>query len=504
MTAAIQTERPARGDGKFVPIPDSPQEEALASEADITIMGGANGGGKTAYVVGAAARGIDDPGWYAALFRSTYPELRRTLIKQSQKFYPNASDHYKSNNKVWEFPSGAEVDFSYLQHEDDKKAWDGAEITLLGFDQLEDFSQSQFTYLLGRLRSPDSKYEPRCVASCNPTGKDHWLYDFIKWWLDEDGYADPDKAGVTRYFHRNGDDIQWVDGPGVLSDEGLEPMSVKFVPATVDDNPHLGDDYKRQLASLDDVDKQQKWFGRWGVSRNDSPLASHAIQRVDEVPDDAGIPVRYWDLADTDASADSAEQASHTAGVRGVGLQRQWTMCQHADQETRESCSYWTQGEPESDTCPKCGHDTLDTRQRDVLLITHAAWFQLEADAKENRICAVASQDGQDTHIGFEQEGGQSGKDNVRKWKRRLLADYTVEGDRPTGDKRSRMKLWLAMAKRGRLWVLDTPRMQDYVDALVDMEPMDVVDATSGVAKMALDDDRVDGPTSVYLGSIDY
>lgn len=503
MAVAIDDAQSSGRETLFRPIPDSPQEEALQSSADITIFGGANGGAKTATLVAAGGRGVyhGDPGWTAAIFRRTYPELTQLggVVDQSKKFYPNASERYNKNERKYEYPFGARVKFSHLQYEEDKEAWDGAELAFVGFDQLESFTRSQFTYLLGRLRCPDSKFQPHCFATCNPTAKSHWLYEFLEWWFDDDGYPDPDKAGVTRYYHRRDDEFVWVDGPDVLSEDGLEPMSVKFIPATVDDNPHVSDNYQRQLASLDDIDRQRKRFGRWGVTRDDSPLSGHAIQFVDEVPDDAGIPVRYWDLADTDESADGADQASHTAGVRGVGLRRLWTECQYSDIEAKESCSFWCAGKPDDETCPSCGNEKLDTRQRPVLLATDADWFQLEADDKENRICANASRDGYGTHIGFEQEPGQSGKDNVRKWKTRLLSDYEVEGDRPTGEKRDRMKLWIPMAKRGRFWVLDTPRMKQYVDALVDMEPKDVPDATSGLAKMALDEDRIDGPGEMFF-----
>jgi len=50
--------------------------------------------------------------------------------------------------------------------------------------------------------------------------------------------------------------------------------------------------------------------------------------------------------------------------------------------------------------------------------------------------------------------------------------------------------------------VLRSGRAREYIDTLVDMEPQDVLDATSGAAKMALDDERIDGPQSVYLGTI--
>lgn len=465
----------------------------------------------TAALVAAAGRGVyaRDPHWTAAVFRRTYPELDQPdgVIDQSKDFYPGPDQHYNASKSRWSFPSGAQVDFSHLQHEKSKKRWDGAQLTFIGFDQLEAFTQSQFFYLLGRARSPHSQFDPHIFATCNPPeGKDHWLYQVARsgGWVDEDGMPDHEAAGELQYFHRDGDEIRWAAGPDDLSAAGDEPMSMTMIPATVEDNPYLGDDYERFLNSLGEADRQRKRIGRWGVKRSDSPLEGHSIQFVDSVPDDAGIAVRYWDLADTDASADTADSASHTAGVRAAGLTRQWTLCQYADQSSSESCSYWCAGEPEGEQCPKCGHEQLDTRQRDVLVVSDPVWFQLAGGDKENRITAVASRDGQDVHVGIEQEGGQSGKDVIRKWRDRLLSDHTVEGDRPTGDKQDRMDLWRPLAEQGRLWVVEGPRSTDFVAALVDADPQDCRDALSGAAKMALDDDRVDGPDEVVIRTISY
>lgn len=473
-------------DGAFRAIPGSPQESALASTADITIFGGANGGGKTAALVAAAARGHDDGGWNGVIFRRTYPELDQPggVIDQSQKFYPDYGE-YNSTKSEWRFPSGARVSFSHMKHEDNKTDWDGAELTFIGFDQLEQFSQSQFTYMLGRLRSPDSSWKPHVFATCNPGGEGHWLYDFLSWWIDDNGFPISDRAGELRHFHRDGDEIEWVRGPDVLSEEGDEPVSVTFIPATVDDNPHVGPGYKRFLNSLSELKKKEKRFGQWGLSDDDNPLSAHAIQTVEAIPDDAGRPVRYWDLADTDRQADHADSASHTAGVKGVCFEREWTICQHNDDEKNESCSFWSSGSVDRDACPQCGHEALDTRPREVLLIIDAVWFQLEGSDKEDRICSVARADGAETLQVFEREPGQSGKDVARKWRKRKLPDLDVEDDHPTGQKRDRMSLWVPEAESGRFWVVGSDRTERYRKALVDMSPMDVVDATSGVAKCA-------------------
>lgn len=474
-------------DISFKPI-DGPQREALASPADIVIYGGSNGGGKTAALVAGAARGIDDPHWTAAIFRRTYPELKQPdgVIDQAKDFYPNAAEYFNKNESKWTFPSGARIVLSGMQYESDKESWDGSQLTYIGFDQVESFTQSQFFYMLGRARSPKSSYEPHVFATCNPPdGEDHWLYGLLQWWLDADGFPMPERSGQLRYFHRDGDEIIWANGPDDLR-EGFEPMSLTFIPSRVDDNPYLGDSYKRRLNSLDDKTRRQKLMGQWGVEQGSH--FEHAIQRKSrsELPHDLGRQVRYWDMADTDASADHADSASHTAGVLTACTRRMWTVCSWADTETREECEFWEQGKVEG-VCPVCGHDTLLAKPRLVGVVLGARWFQLAADAKEARIERTAHEDGPKTLIGIEQEGGSSGKDAARYWQRDVLDGYDVQLDRPTGDKQSRASLWRSMAQQGRLWVVDAPWASDYIRALERQEPMDVVDATSGSFKLSTD-----------------
>jgi len=483
-------------DPLFRPIPGSPQERALGSPADIVIFGGANGGGKTAGLVGAASRGIGDPGWTAAVFRRTYPELDQPggVIDQSKKFYPDPEHNYNESKSRWKFPGGAQVKFSHLQHESSKQSWDGAELTFVGFDQLESFERSQFFYLLGRLRSPDSAFQPHCFATCNPAPKGHWLYEFVSGWLDEDGFPDPDMAGQLRYFRRDGDDIRWVAGPEVTDSEGLEPMSVAFVPATVEDNPHIGDNYKRNLNSLGEADRQEKRHGRWGVVRDDSPLSGHTIQVVDQLPDSPSPSVRYWDIADTEPHPGNPDP-SHTAGVKAYATEQLWTVCQHSGQEG--DCRWWCEGQPSDGKCAR-GHDQLDTRPRTVICVEHAEWFQRSGDAKDQRIRGAAKRDGYQTIVAHEQEPGSSGKDVARKYQR-ALSDWEVVSDRPTGSKYDRMALWVPMAETGRIKVRSGRWSQDFIDALVGGDPQDVRDAMSGAVKVATDRMTVDGDEEMFF-----
>src|SRR5207253_1292413 len=121
---------------------------------------------------------------------------------------PNENEHF------WRFPSGAKIKFSHMQYEKDRLSWKSAQIPLICYDQLEEFTESQFWYLVSRNRSTCG-VAPYIRATCNPVPDDDevggWLCKLIAWWIDQEtGYAIPERSGVIRWFVRRSDDkLEW-------------------------------------------------------------------------------------------------------------------------------------------------------------------------------------------------------------------------------------------------------------------------------------------------------
>lgn len=490
------------------PVPDSPQERALRSDADIVIMGGANGGMKTytlALAPLAAAR--EDAECRGVTFRRTRPELKQGggLVDETKGLYRPFGATLNRNELEWRFPppgddsgEGARLQLRSLQYEEDAESYDGGQFTFLGFDQLEQFTAFQFFYLLGRMRSATSTWDPFCFATCNPAPKGHWLYEFIKPWLDEDNaYPSPGKAGQRLHFFPEGKGRwRWVD-PGATQHierpdgETVEvgPLSVEFHPSTVFDNPFILEHdpgYVQRLNALPRKIKMAKLHGKWGVRLSDGPLSEHAIQVVspDEVPN--GLKwVRYWDLADSEPTPKNPKP-SHTAGVKAAVIHRQWTTCGFGDEQGDEGCTYWKKGGADEVECPSCGKRSLMTGRMPVMIVGHATWFQMSGHQKKSRMVSVAKRDGRGTTIGVEREGGATGKEGGEDYKRQVFPrGYRVKLDNPTGDKMARIGMWSDLAETGRMWVVDAPWAGDYIDALELLEPLDVADATGGAYKLA-------------------
>lgn len=198
---------------------------------------------------------------------------------------------------------------SHLEHEQTKLDWQGSEVPLLLFDELTHFTSSQFFYMLSRNRSMSGV--PGYVrATCNPDA-DSWVADFISWWIDQDtGLPIPERAGVLRWFLRINDTMHWGDTReqliaqwrGKIPEEVLQPKSLTFIPAQLNDNAALmkaDPAYMANLLAMPVVERERMLYGNWRIR----PSAGLYFQRrwLKEVPEaPRGIRwIRAWDLAAT-------------------------------------------------------------------------------------------------------------------------------------------------------------------------------------------------------------
>src|SRR5215469_3107726 len=301
-----------------------PQTEFLRTPADICIYGGAAGGGKTVGLILEPLRHVGRiPGFSAVFFRRTTPQITNPggLWDESLNFYPRIGGTPHVGAREWRWPRAGKIKFSHLQLATTVYDWQGAQITLICFDELTHFTAHQFFFMVSRNRSTCG-VRPYIRATCNPDA-DSWVAEFLAWWIDQEtGFPIPERAGVLRYYLRVSDDIVWADRaedlrrymprpedlpPGV---DPPRPISVTFIPGTVFDNP----DYVASLMSLPLVERARLLEGNWKIR----PAAGLYFKRewcavVHEVPADLDI-VRYWDLAATEKTA--LNDPDWTVGVK--------------------------------------------------------------------------------------------------------------------------------------------------------------------------------------------
>lgn len=123
------------------------------------------------------------------------------------------------------------------------------------FDEVSDFTESQYTFIIGWNRSVDPNQRCRVLAAGNPPTQPEGLWVLKRWaaWLDPT-HPNPAQYGELRWYttDANGEDLE-VDGPGPHEINGkmVKARSRTFIPAALSDNPDLAaTDYESVLASM--------------------------------------------------------------------------------------------------------------------------------------------------------------------------------------------------------------------------------------------------------------
>ena len=193
-----------------------PQTEFLTTPASIAIYGGAAGGGKSWALLMEALRHVARDDYRADILRRTYSEIESSggLWDASHKIYGGLAKATRHPNCKWTFPSGATIRFNHCQYESDKYKYQGAQIDLLGFDELTHFSEitdDDFTKVAQEiLESPAD----RIVVDLrnNPGGFLDISIDVAGWFFEKGITI------VTEETTSNGNRKHVSSGPGSLSD----------------------------------------------------------------------------------------------------------------------------------------------------------------------------------------------------------------------------------------------------------------------------------------------
>lgn len=254
------------------------QEQFLSTRADVAIFGGAAGGGKSFALLLETLRHYQNPKMRSVVFRREGVQITNpgALWDESCKIYPYFGATSNKQSLEWTFPTGFKSKFAHLQHEQDVHNWQGAQIPLIGFDELTHFTSDMFWYMFSRNRS-DSGVPGYIRATCNPPDgvnpSEMWVAELIEWYLTPDGYPDKHKAGCIRWFARQGNITFWASTRQELMDkynfERIDCKSFTFIPATVEDNQILLQNdpaYLANLRALNENDKLRLLYGNWRVS----------------------------------------------------------------------------------------------------------------------------------------------------------------------------------------------------------------------------------------------
>ncbi len=397
-----------------------PQTKFLTSPADIALYGGSAGGGKSFGLLLEPLYQLNNPLFGAVIFRRNSTQVRNQggLWDESFTLYMPLHGHPREAFLEWEFPKGLRVKFAHLENEKTVYDWQGAQIPLIGFDELTHFTEKQFWYMLSRNRSV-SGVPGRVRATCNPDC-DSWVRQLVDWWIGPDGFPIPERSGILRWFVRIDDTITWADTREELIEKYGEeslPKSFTFIPAKLSDNRILMEkdpSYAANLRALSRVERMRLLDGNWNVR----PSAGMYFQRGWFETIDAVLPrrvktVRYWDRAATKVS-ESNKDPDWTVGLKMSKL----------------STGVW--------------------------VVEHIARVRETPLNVERFVKNTAIQDGPTVTICVEQDPGSAGVADADNYVR-LLAGFNIRVRKPTKDKLTRALPVSAQSEANNVKILRGP-----------------------------------------------
>jgi predicted phage terminase large subunit-like protein len=256
--------------------PFNKQLEFLLNPETESLYGGQAGGGKSEAILMAGLQWVEDPNYAGLILRRTYKDLALpgALMDRAHEWLQPTDAHWNGTDKTWEFPTGSTLSFGYLAHENDKYQYQSSEFQFIAFDELTQFTESQYLYLFSRLRRKEGSQIPlRLRAGSNPGGIGH----------------------------------EWVKTRFILGE-------LPFIRASYKENPYLDQsEYEKSLDKLDWITREQLKHGNWDVNPQGGLFKREWFKIIENIPTQLIRRVRAWDLAATIPTA--GKDPDYTVGI---------------------------------------------------------------------------------------------------------------------------------------------------------------------------------------------
>jgi hypothetical protein len=234
-------------------------------------FGGAAGGGKTQLLIGLALTAHRD----SLLLRRRAVDTK-SLSKSIRALTYGSWKSYGSGGEL-RTPDGRTVEVGGCEHEDDREKYQGHPHDGLFFDELPQFSESQYTFIIGWNRPLDPRRHPdqrcRVVGAGNPPTDPEGEWVLRRWraWLDPTA-GEMARGGDLRWYTTiAGEEVECADGRPLTHDGIIYvPRSRTFIPARLEDNPDLmRTGYAATLEAMPEPLRSMLRFGDMAASRVD-------------------------------------------------------------------------------------------------------------------------------------------------------------------------------------------------------------------------------------------
>jgi len=260
-----------------------PQLDAYVSDADELFYGGSAGGGKTDLLCGLAIKEHNQ----SIIFRRELSQIGGIVERFTEII--GSRDGFNGSDYRWRLPNNKRLEFGGVRELGAEQKYQGRAHDLKAFDEITQFLEYQYSYLIAWNRSTNPDQRCRVVCTGNPptTPEGEWVVQYWAPWLDP-SHENPAAPGELRYFAvMNGKSIE-VDRPEMIVIDGEEviPRSRTFIPSSVDDNPFLArTGYKATLQGLPEPLRSKMLHGDFQAGIQDDEMQVIPTAWIDAAQD---------------------------------------------------------------------------------------------------------------------------------------------------------------------------------------------------------------------------
>lgn len=253
----------------WVPNP-GPQTEWYYSKADELFCGGSAGPGKSDVIVGLGLTQHTK-----SLILRRYNDDAKVLAERAMTII-GSRDGYNGQSQILRLKDKM-LEFSGCKDLEDRQRHKGDPHDLIGFDEIGDFLEAQYRFIIGWNRTTIPGQRCRVVCAGNPPTEPEGLWVIRYWgaWLDPSHprFGKVKEGQLLWYTNIGGKDVE-MDGPGphVIPGESKPVMarSRTFIRGRLSDNPDLAaTNYDAVLAAMPERERLAYREGRFDASLKD-------------------------------------------------------------------------------------------------------------------------------------------------------------------------------------------------------------------------------------------
>lgn len=211
------------------------------------------------------------------IYRREFPQFKAIIDRMNELLSETDAQQNQRDWRWTNIPGGRMVELGSVPGLKDVTKYQGRPHDFIGFDEISNFLEAQYTFLIGWNRTSVPGQRTRIIAAGNPPTSSDGEWVIRRWaaWLDPN-HSNPAEPGELRWYASLGGKEQEFEEYrefDVVNDKGeadiVYTTSRTFIPARVDDNPYYGAEYKARLQSLPYDLRQKMLYGDFGSLADD-------------------------------------------------------------------------------------------------------------------------------------------------------------------------------------------------------------------------------------------